>query len=97
MKLAEAQRILSEHYPNLKKRYKISALSIFGSVARNEAGPDSDIDILVQFAETPGLLEFIELQQRLELLLGCKVDLATPRSIKDYVTPEFLNNTIPIV
>ena len=97
MKLAEAQRILGEHYPNLKDRYKISALSIFGSVARDEARPDSDIDILVQFAETPGLLEFIELQQRLELLLGCKVDLATPRSIKDYVTPEFLNNTIPIV
>ncbi len=97
MKLAEAQHILSEHYPNLKKRYKISALSIFGSVARNEAGPNSDIDILVQFAETPGLLEFIGLQQRLELLLGCKVDLATPRSLKGYVTPEFLNNTIPIV
>lgn len=96
MKRAEAIRILSQHYPDLKKKYNLASLSIFGSVARDAARSDSDIDLLVEFSESPGLLEFVELQQSLEMLLGRKVDLATPRSLKPHITAEFLKDAISI-
>lgn len=61
----------------------VERLSIFGSVARDEAGEDSDVDILVEF--TPGahvgMFEFLDVQEALATLLGCKVDLATPGSL----------------
>jgi predicted nucleotidyltransferase len=96
MKRAEVLRILREHYPELKKRYKIANLFLFGSVARDEARPDSDVDILVEFAESSGLFEFIELQQTLEHLLGCKVDLGTPRSLKAHLKEDALKDAIPV-
>lgn len=66
----------------LVKQYGVSSLFLFGSVARDEARPDSDVDLLVEFVHPIGLFQFIELQQRLEALLGCKVDLGTKRSLK---------------
>lgn len=96
MKREEVLQILHENYQSLKNQYHISGLSIFGSVARDEARADSDVDILVEFSETPGLFEFIELQQKLELLLGCKVDLGTPRSLKPRVKPDALKEAIRV-
>jgi len=96
MKREDVLQILREHYPELKNRYKISTLSIFGSVARDEARSDSDVDMLVEFVEVPGLFEFIELQQTLELLLGCKVDLGTPRSLKPNIKPAALKEAIRV-
>ena len=60
----------------------VKRIGVFGSVARNEARPDSDIDVLVEFHETPDLIDFIVLKERLEVILGTRVDLATPRSLK---------------
>ncbi len=61
----------------------VDRLSVFGSVARDEAKAGSDIDILVEF--TPGvrigMFEFLELQEVLSTLLGAEVDLATPASL----------------
>jgi len=96
MKREEVLKILHAHYPSLKNQYHISGLSIFGSVARDEAHADSDVDMLVEFSETPGLFEFIELQQKLELLLGCKVDLGTPRSLKPRVKQGALKEAIRV-
>lgn len=58
------------------------ALSVFGSVARGDARQDSEVDILVELSHPVGLSQFIELQQRLEALLGCRVDLGAPRALK---------------
>lgn len=82
MRRDEVLNILQSHRQELFERYSIASLAIFGSTARDEAQPGSDVDILVEFRETPGLFEFIGLQQRLESLLGCKVDLGTPRSLR---------------
>ncbi len=66
----------------LMDHYHIASLFLFGSVARNEARPDSDIDLLIEFREPIGLFEFVELKDKLESLLGCPVDLGTKRSLK---------------
>jgi len=73
---------LKEQRQELTERYGVASLFLFGSVARDEARPGSDIDLLVEFEQPIGLFQFIELQQGLEALLGCKVDLGTKRSLK---------------
>lgn len=62
----------------------IIRVRVFGSHARDEAGPDSDVDLLVEFAEdrTPSLLRMIGIEQSLGEKLGCPVDLATERGLK---------------
>jgi len=60
----------------------VQSLSIFGSVARDEAGPDSDIDLLVEFDRPVGLFAFVRTQQYLEQILGSRVDLVTPDALR---------------
>jgi predicted nucleotidyltransferase len=62
--------------------YGISRMGIFGSVARGDETPDSDVDLLVEFSRPIGI-EFIDLGNMLEKLLGRKVDVVSRRGIKD--------------
>jgi len=96
MKRNDVLRILRKERQELVDHYNISALSIFGSVARDEARQDSDVDILVEFNQPIGLFQFIELQQTLETLLGCKVDLGTPRSLKPRIKDHVLQEAIRV-
>ncbi len=80
--------ILTNHQEELRNTYGVKYLALFGSVARDEAGPDSDVDILVEFDRRPvGLFEFIDLQLFLERILESRVDLATPNSLSDRMKP----------
>jgi uncharacterized protein len=63
------------------KNMNIRRLRVYGSVARGEARPDSDIDLLVDFYRPLGLFEFIGIQHDFEDRLGIKVDLATQNSL----------------
>jgi predicted nucleotidyltransferase len=96
MKRNDVLRILQKERKELVDRYNISSLSVFGSVARDDARQDSDVDILVEFSRPVGLFQFIELQQRLEDLLGCKVDLGTLRSLKPRIKKRVLKETIRV-
>ncbi|MBE0687638.1 MAG: nucleotidyltransferase family protein [Anaerolineaceae bacterium] len=78
----------------LAEQFGIKSLYLFGSTARDEARPDSDVDLLVEFNRPLGLFEFIELQQKLESILGCKVDLGTKRSLKQQIKEEVLQGAI---
>lgn len=77
----EAQRRLSEKRPELAT-LGVRALDLFGSVARGEAGPQSDVDLLVDFEQPVGLFHFVRVQQRLEEILGCRVDLVMREAVK---------------
>ena len=68
----------------------ISSLVVFGSVARDTAGPASDVDVLVEFKTPVGLFTFVRLQQHLEALLGCRVDLVTPEAIRPIMRDRIL-------
>lgn len=89
-------RILNEQQQTLAERYSVKTLFLFGSVARGEARDDSDVDLLVEFSQPVGLFQFIELQQWLESLLGCKVDLGTPRSLKISIKDQVLLEAIRV-
>jgi uncharacterized protein len=73
---------LHEALPDLRQRFAVSRLGVFGSMARGEAGPDSDVDVLVEFDGPATLDGFMGLKAELEHLLGMRVDLATPKSLR---------------
>ncbi len=75
------QSQISLALPELKTRYPIEQMAIFGSRARGDATPESDVDILVSFNGRIGI-EFIDLADELEKILGKKVDLVTMESLK---------------
>ena len=72
---AEYARVLREHLPELKERYGVKSLGIFGSYVRGEAQEGSDLDVLVEFSRTLSLLEFVAVKRHLSELLGIDVDL----------------------
>ncbi len=69
----EYLKILKNHAEDLKNRFGIRSLRLFGSVARNEHQEGSDVDVCVEMA--PNLYQLISLKQGLEALLGCTVDV----------------------
>ena len=77
----EVIRLLQEHMTEIQG-FGVSRLAVFGSVARGEERPDSDVDILVEFSIPVGLFEFVRTQRYLERLLGRQVDLATPDALR---------------
>ena len=96
MKRDDVIQILQKERKELMSRYNISALSVFGSVARDDARTESDVDILVEFSRPVGLFQFIELQQNLEALLGSKADLGTLRSLKPRIKEQVLQDAIRV-
>lgn len=85
--------VLREHQPELDS-LGVSSLALFGSVARDEAGPESDVDILVEFDRPVGLFEFVRLQMRLEVLLGLPVDLVTPDALRQTMRDRILGEAV---
>jgi uncharacterized protein len=67
------------------KCFGIKSLSIFGSVARDEANSDSDIDILVEFSEAPTFDRYMDLKFYLEDCLGQAVDLVSHKMLKPQI------------
>jgi len=74
-------RVLREHLPELRTRYGVRRLALFGSFARGSPSEQSDVDILVEL-EAPLGLRFVELAEELERLLGRRVDLATVETFR---------------
>ncbi len=81
MKRDEILELLRLHRTEIRS-YGVSRLAIFGSVARGEESPESDVDILVEFDRQIGLFTFVSLQRYLESLIGRTVDLAMPESLR---------------
>ena len=96
MQREEAIRRLAENLTVLRECYDVANLSIFGSVARNQAIPGSDIDLLVEFSKTPGLFRYMELKKHLENLLGSPVDLVTPKALKHKLRAGILAEAIHV-
>jgi hypothetical protein len=74
--LPEVLTTLSLHQDELRE-LGVKSLAVFGSTARNEALPDSDIDLLAEFQRPFGLFKYVQVKEYLEEILGCSVDLVT--------------------
>lgn len=87
--------LLEEKKSYLKEKYSVKSISIFGSYSRNEETPQSDIDILVEF-ENPVGLEFVDLAEELEDILGIKVDLVSKKGIKEKYLKEIEQDLVHV-
>ncbi len=78
---------LREHKDEIRRRFGVKSLAVFGSVARGEAGPESDVDILVEFDADAhvGLFKMVELKEFLEEILGCPVDIVTLDGLRPWM------------
>jgi predicted nucleotidyltransferase len=79
------------------QRNEIDKLSLFGSVLRDDFTPESDVDLLVEFAEgkTPGLA-IVDLQDELSQMLGREVDLRTPAELSHFFRERVLSEAVII-
>jgi predicted nucleotidyltransferase len=82
MKRVDVVRKLEAERENLRKRYGVASLALFGSVARDEATEESDVDLLVEFSRPTGYFGLVRLQLFLQEILGHDVDLGTPGSLR---------------
>ena len=87
-------RILADHRAELAE-LGVGSLALFGSTARGEAGPESDVDLLVEFNRPVGLFELVDLKDYLEGLLGRPVDLVTRDSLRRQLRERILKEAIP--
>lgn len=76
--------------PLLRERYRVRSLELFGSYVRGEETAGSDLDLLVSFAETPTLFQFVALEQFLSDKLGVKVDLVMKEALKPRIGERIL-------
>jgi predicted nucleotidyltransferase len=82
IKRVQALSLIAQHKPELARRFGVSDLALFGSVARDTAQSTSDIDILVSFEGPANSARYFGTQFYLEDLLGCPVDLVTDKALR---------------
>lgn len=95
-KIEEIKEILEVHKEELRRRYGIKEIGIFGSYVRGEERKDSDLDLLAEFEEGAkiGLLEFIKVENHLSDLLGVKVELVEKSALKQRIGRHILKEVI---
>jgi predicted nucleotidyltransferase len=81
MRRDEALQLLKEHRAELESM-GVTSLALFGSVARDEAGPDSDVDVIIDVRHPFSLFDLARVHLRLEEIMGCKVDVITEGGLR---------------
>lgn len=87
MKRSKVLEVLTRVKPDLASRFGVVRLSFFGSTSRDEAQPDSDVDILVSFDGPATSQRYFGVQFHLEDALGCSVDLVTEKALRPDLRP----------
>ena len=77
-------------------KYGAHNLRVFGSVARGEAGPDSDLDLLVQFDANRSLFDLVTMSQELEDLFGRRVEVVTEQALHWYIRERVLHEAVAL-
>lgn len=94
--LDEIRRLLRQEMPRLQREYAVRSLEIFGSFVRGEASANSDLDLLVNFDDTPTLFGFVRLEHELSQLLGVKVDLVMKDGLKPALGARILAEAVSL-
>ena len=96
MELDKIVRSRKEEILRLAAKHGAHNVRLFGSAARGDAGPESDVDFLVEFEDGRSLLDLSGLWLDLEELLGRKVDVAQPQTLHWYIRDRVLKEAIPL-
>jgi predicted nucleotidyltransferase len=93
---AESARRLGARRTELA-RFGVRSLALFGSRAREQAHPGSDVDLLVDFARPIDLLAFMELEEELQAWLGASVDLVPRDALKPLLRERILREAVSVL
>jgi len=95
-KLEDIKKILKRSKEELRKKYGVIEIGIFGSYVRGEQYKGSDLDILIEFEPDPkmDLIDFIELENYISELLGIKVGLVMKSALKPRIGRQILKETV---
>ena len=96
MSMGELLKEKREDILRIAARHGARNIRVFGSVVRGEAGPDSDVDVLVEFEPGRSLLDHVGLMQDLEDLLGRKVDVVTEKALHWYIRDRVIEQAVPL-
>jgi predicted nucleotidyltransferase len=93
-KFEKIKNTLEKHKKEIRERFHVKTIGIFGSYVRGDYKSKSDLDILVEFDIVPGLFSFIQLKEYLSQLTGVKVDVVMKRTLKPYIGKRILQEVI---
>jgi len=96
MKQEIVLQILKQKHAEMAEQFGVKFLQLFGSLARDQAKPGSDVDLLVELISPVGYFGLFASQDYLEKLLDCPVDLGTPDSLKPYLRERIKAELIPV-
>jgi uncharacterized protein len=82
--------------PQLRERFKVKTIGVFGSYVHGEQTSKSDVDVLVEFKEPIGLFEFMDLEFFLSDTLGVKVDLVSKKALKPRIGERILEEVVMV-
>jgi predicted nucleotidyltransferase len=88
--LSEIKKIIQQHKEDLREKYAVKEIGIFGSCARGEQDETSDIDILIELEKPVGIVKFLKLEKHLSFLLEAKVEIVTKKALKPYIGRQVL-------
>ncbi len=92
--LKEVKKTLETDKEKLGKEFGVKSIGIFGSYARGEQGPKSDLDVLVELNKPIGLFRLMDLQDHISRLVGLRVDLVTKDSLKPFIKKDILMEAV---
>lgn len=87
MRRKEALDLLSKSKPELQARFGVIRLGLFGSTARDQSTPESDVDVLVEFDGPADADRYFGVLFHLEDLFGCSIDLVTEKALRPRLRP----------
>ncbi len=95
MRREQVLEMLAKSY-DIKRRFSVKNLYLFGSIARGEGQEGSDVDILVEYepGARVGMFQFVRLRRELSNILRCEVDLATPDSLHKELRDDILKGAV---
>ena len=96
MDRANALQLLKAHKAELIERFGVARLALFGSTARNTAGPHSDVDVLVAFDGPAASARYFGVQFYLEEVLGQRIDLVTEKALRERLRPDIERDAIAV-
>ena len=94
--IEEIKKIIQQHKKEMKEKYGVKEIGIFGSLVRGEMKEESDVDILVEFEKPIGFFKFLELEEYLSNLIGRKVDLVSKKALKPHIGKYILEEVITV-
>lgn len=96
MRRDQALRILTDHKDDLREKFGVTSIAIFGSTARDQARPDSDVDVLIEIERPAGFFKIARVEFYLEDLLGTDIDLATPGDLRSPIRERIYEDLVHV-